>query len=136
MNRPRINPREYWRQISAEIDDSTLRRVAHVMSNHVGEQNAVTLEMLCRLTFGDFTGGNERKVRKALEELVTMHYMPVCAHSGTGGRWIAASSDEVDEVVADLVSRRDAISARINSLRSAHIPFETLPNSPKQPSLY
>ena len=39
-----MNPSEYYRMKSAEIQEADIRLVAACMSDHIGEENAVRLE--------------------------------------------------------------------------------------------
>src|SRR5690606_22968033 len=84
-----MNPNDYYRMKSAEIKEADIRLVAAVMSEHVGEENLIRIEALCRRVSMD-----DRKVRIILEKLVTEYHLPVCAHSGKAGRWLARSFDE------------------------------------------
>ena len=95
-----MNPREYYRKLSFSIKDAEIRLVAAVMSDYVGEENAVRLEELCgRLSM------DERKVRLILAQLVTEYGVPVCAHSGKAGRWLARTFDEARATQAEYYSR-------------------------------
>ena len=95
-----MTPRDYYRKLSHDITDGEIRLVAFTMADYVGEDNAVRLEDLCKLTSMD-----ERKVRMILERLVTEYRLPVCAHSGKAGRWLA-------RIMLRLGNRRVFICAR------------------------
>jgi len=66
-----MNPRDYYRKLSGDITDAEIRLVALVMSDYIGEDNAIRLEDLCKLTSME-----ERKVRMILERLVTEYRLP------------------------------------------------------------
>ena len=80
----KISPKDYFKKLAFSIKDAEIRLVAAIMSDYVGEENAVRLDTLCRRVSMD-----ERKVRLILGKLVTEYGVPVCAHSGKAGRWPA-----------------------------------------------
>lgn len=60
-----MNPTDYYRTKSSEIQEADIRLVAACMSEHVGEENAVRLESLVSQS-----GLGERQVRDTLKVLV------------------------------------------------------------------
>lgn len=114
-----MNPKEYYRKLSFSIKDAEIRLVAAVMSDYVGEENAVRLEVLCGRV-----GMDERKVRMILEKLVTEYGLPVCAHSGKAGRWLARSFDEARATQAEYYSRAAADKRRGDAFNNCHYPPE------------
>lgn len=114
-----MNPREYYRKLSFSIKDAEIRLVAAVMSDYVGEENAVRLEDLCgRLSM------DERKVRIILAKLVTEYGLPVCAHSGKAGRWLARSYEEARETQMEHYSRMAAEKEHGDAFNRCHYPPE------------
>lgn len=114
-----MNPKEYYRKLSFSIKDAEIRLVAAVMSDYVGEENAVRLDVLCgRLSM------DERKVRIILGRLVTEYGLPVCAHSGKAGRWLARTFDEARETQAEYYSRAREDKLRGDAFNSCHYPPE------------
>ena len=95
-----MNPNDYYRLKSAEIKEADIRLVAAVMSEHVGEENLIRIEALCRRVSMD-----DRKVRIILARLVKEYKVPVCAHSGKAGRWLALSYDEARPTQMEHYSR-------------------------------
>jgi len=80
-----MKPNDYYRLKSAEIKEADIRLVAAVMSEHVGEENAVRMEKLVARC-----GLGERQVRDILEVLVKDYKWPIGAHAGKAGtvmRW-------------------------------------------------
>ncbi|MFA6691535.1 MAG: hypothetical protein WCR98_06095 [Saccharofermentanales bacterium] len=114
-----MNPREHYRKLSFSIKDAEIRAVAAVMCEHIGEQNAVRLEALSGRVSMD-----ERKVRLILEKLVNEYGMPVCAHSGKAGRWLARSFDEARETQAEYYSRAAADKRRGDAFNRCNYPPE------------
>lgn len=112
-----MNPSEFYRRKSAEIGNKEVMLVAAVMSDYVGEQNAVKLPQLCARV-----GINERQVRDILETLVTEFGWPIGAHAGKAGRWIIANEEERWKVIGDLESRYKALHARRQALLTAKVP--------------
>jgi MarR-like DNA-binding transcriptional regulator SgrR of sgrS sRNA len=127
-----MNPREYYHRLSYSIKDAELRLVAYVMSDYIGEENAVKLPTLCKRV-----SMSERKVRMILERLTKEFGIPVGAQSGKAGRFIIATEDERQEVIADLASRVSETQARIQSLRNAKL-VKVAPVEPQHetPSLF
>ena len=111
-----MNPREYYHRLSYSIKDAELRLVADVMSDYIGEENAVKLPTLCKRV-----SMSERKVRMILERLTKEFGIPIGAQSGKAGRFIIATEDERQEVIADLASRVSETQARIRALRNAKL---------------
>lgn len=112
-----MNPDEFYRLKSAQITDAEVRLVAAVMSDYVGEENAVKLDRLCARV-----GLGERQVRDILETLVVTYGWPIGAHAGRAGRWIIANEEERWKVLGDLDSRQKALYTRRNALLTAKVP--------------
>ena len=113
----KISPKDYFKKLAFSIKDAEIRQVAAIMSDYIGEENAVRLDALCRRVSMD-----ERKVRLILGKLVTEYGVPVCAHSGKAGRWIATSEDDRWQVIGDLDSRIKELRERREALLTAKIP--------------
>lgn len=112
-----MNPREHYRKLAFSINDAEIRMVAAVMAEHIGEENAVRLDALCGRVSMD-----ERRVRIVLEKLVLDYGVPVCAHSGKAGRWLARSYDEARETQAEYYSRAVADKRRGDAFNTCHYP--------------
>ena len=112
-----MNPNDYYRLKSAEIKEADIRLVAAVMSEHVGQENAVRLESLMARC-----GLGERQVRDILEVLVKDYKWPIGAHAGKAGRWIIANEQERWRVANELLSREDELRARRKVIEQAHLP--------------
>jgi hypothetical protein len=102
-----MNPNDYYRKLSASISDAEIRLIAALMSDYIGEENAVRLETLCKRASMD-----ERKVRMILERLVKEYRYPVCAFSGKPGRYLARSYQEALPAKLELLSRAEETKAR------------------------
>jgi hypothetical protein len=112
-----MNPADFYRLKSATITDAEVRLVAAVMSDYVGEENAVRIERLAARV-----GLGERQVRDILETLVVTYGWPIGAHAGRAGRWIIANEEERWKVLGDLDSRQKALYTRRNALLTAKVP--------------
>ena len=112
-----MNPRDYYRKLSHDITDAEIRLVALTMADYVGEDNAIRLEDLCKLTSME-----ERKVRMILERLVTEYRLPVCAHSGKAGRWLARTYADAAVTQAEHYARAVAEKRRGDAYNSCHYP--------------
>ena len=112
-----MNPTDYYRMKSAEIKEADIRLVAAVMSEHIGDENAVRLESLVARS-----GLGERQVRDILEVLVKDYKWPIGAHAGKAGRWIIENEQERWHVANELLSRENELRARRKVIEQAHIP--------------
>jgi hypothetical protein len=112
-----MNPIDFYRMKSAEIKEADIRLVAAVMSEHVGEENAVRMEKLVARC-----GLGERQVRDILEVLVKDYKWPIGAHAGKAGRWIIANEQERWHVANELLSRENELRARRKVIEQAHLP--------------
>ena len=112
-----MNPREYYRMKTAQITEADIRLVAAVMSEHVGEANAVRIEDL-----SGRVGFHERQVRDILAILVKQYGWPICANAGKAGRWIATNEEDRWLVIGDLDSRIRALRERREAMLCAKIP--------------
>ena len=112
-----MNPTDFYRMKSAEIQETDIRLVASCMSEHIGQDNAVKLERLVARN-----GLGERQVRDILEVLVKDYKWPIGAHAGKAGRWIIANEQERWHVANELLSRENELRARRKVIEQAHIP--------------
>jgi len=112
-----MKPNDYYRLKSAEIKEADIRLVAAVMSEHVGEENAVRMEKLVARC-----GLGERQVRDILEVLVKDYKWPIGAHAGKAGRWIIENEQERWHVANELLSRENELRARRKVIEQAHLP--------------
>ena len=114
-----MNPREHYKRMASNITEADIRFVAALMTDYIGEDNAVRLDDLCKRS-----GFGERQVRDMLETITTVYGIPIGSHSGKAGRWIIASEGERMGVVAELASRRNSLDARMRAVREARLPVE------------
>lgn len=112
-----MNPTDYYRMKSSEIQEADIRLVAACMTEYIGEENAVRIEQL-----SGRVGMHERQVRDILETLVIAYGWPVCAHAGKAGRWLATNEDDRWLVIGDLDSRIKALRERREAMLCAKIP--------------
>lgn len=112
-----MNPTDYYRLKSAEIQEADIRLVAACMSEHIGQDNAVKLERLVART-----GLGERQVRDILEVLVKDYKWPIGAHAGKAGRWIIETEEERWHVANELLSRENEIRMRRKAIEQAQLP--------------
>ncbi len=112
-----MNPSDYYRWKSDEIKEADIRLVAAVMSEHVGQENAVRLESLVSRC-----GLGERQVRDILEVLVKDYKWPIGAHAGKAGRWIIENEEERWHVANELLSRENEIRMRRKAIEQAQLP--------------
>lgn len=127
-----MNPNDYYRMKSAEIQEADIRLVAACMSEHIGEENAVRLDRLVARC-----GLGERQVRDILEVLVKDYKWPIGAHAGKAGRWIIATEEERWHVANELLSRENELRARRRIIEQAHLPTKSeLDNQVPQMGLF
>ena len=121
----KISPKDYFKKLAFSIKDAEIRLVAAIMSDYIGEENAVTIQQLTART-----GLHERVVRSILSTLVTDYGIPIGAQSGKAGRYIIATEDERQAVIADLRSRTAETEKRIKALQRATL-IQTPPVEPE-----
>lgn len=128
-----MNPADFYRMKSFEIQEADIRLVAACMSDHVGEENLIRIEALCRRVSMD-----DRKVRIILEKLTTEYHLPVCAHSGKAGRWLARSYEEAKQTQMEHYSRAKADKRRGDAYNQCTYPPAENANEieVKQPALF
>jgi hypothetical protein len=112
-----MNPRDYYRMKTATITEADVRLVAAVMTDYIGEANAVRIE-----TLAGRVDMHERQVRDILAILVKQYGWPICANAGKAGRWIATSEDDRWQVIGDLDSRIKELRERREAMLTAKIP--------------
>lgn len=118
-------------RILETIDDQLIRDVYCQIRDHVGKEHAITLEALTMTIYGEAAlitddEGNEyvnptksRAIREAIETLREVHGVPVCSNSGKAGRYLPASRAELDEFIAEHLSRADKLRTAAEKLRKA-----------------
>jgi hypothetical protein len=130
------DPSKFYGELVDAIDDHDLRTVARLMSYHVGEEQAITLQDLALLAFGEAGETSLRKTREVLAQLIEDHGFPVCSNSGKAGRWLAGTKEEALEAARERESRAEKLLASAKKLRMARLPAG-LPkfDGSKQPGL-
>lgn len=113
----KISPKDYFKKLAFSIKDAEIRLVAAIMSDYIGEENAVRIEDL-----SGRVGFHERQVRDILAILVKQYGWPICANAGKAGRWIATSEADRWQVIGDLDSRIKELRERREALLTAKIP--------------
>ena len=112
-----MNPREYYHLKTASITEADVRLVAACMTDYIGEQNAVRLEILCgRLSM------DERKVRIILKRLRNEFGIPVCAISGKPGYWLALTHEQTKPSELEFRSRAKENIDNANAYLYCHYP--------------
>ena len=118
-------------RILAEITDQTVRDVYCVIRDHIGKEHAITLDALTLTVYGNAglvtdDNGNEninptksRAIREAIETLREVHGIPICSNSGKAGRYLPASRAELDEFIAEHLSRAEKERLAAEKLRKA-----------------
>lgn len=116
-------------RILSEITDQTVRDVYCLIRDHIGKDHAITIDALTLTVYGNAAlitddDGNEyvnptktRSVREAIETLREVHGVPVCSNSGKAGRYLPASRAELDEFIAEHLSRAEKERLAAEKLR-------------------
>lgn len=112
-----MNPREHYRKLSFSIKEADIRLVAAILSEHVGEENAVRIE-----TLASRAGMDERKVRIIIERLLTEYRVPVCSISGKPGRWLARTREDTKPSEMECRSRARELVERANAYAGCNFP--------------
>lgn len=118
-------------RILETIDDQLIRDVYCQIRDHVGKEHAISLDSLTIRVYGQAAlitddEGNEyvnpsktRAIREAIETLREIHGVPVCSNSGKAGRYLPASRAELDEFIAEHLSRAEKERLAAEKLRKA-----------------
>jgi hypothetical protein len=117
-----MNPQEHYQKLISSITDIDKRMLARVISYHIGKTNAIPKRALVAEVFGEYTDSNDRKAREIIASLVKDDHYPICALSGTGGYYLAASHDEAVENAREIESRIEELSTRAKALRLCTLP--------------
>lgn len=127
----------FYDTILATMPAGLERQVFSAMRTHVGKENAITLEDLTQTVMGKVTETTKRQIREAIEVLRGDEYrIAVLANSGMAGRYLPASYAERDEVVDELVARRNSLDDIIRGLRQAKLPPKLPSEQAQQPSFF
>jgi hypothetical protein len=122
-----MNPSTFYAELVNSIVDYEMRQVARLLSNHVGEQNAITLDALTERVFGldeddHVKESDKRKSRMIIETLIEEHGFPVCSHSGKAGRWLAGTQEEALDAAREREGRAAKLLESARKLRAAKLP--------------
>lgn len=113
-----------YEEILATMPEGIEYDVLAVLRDHVGSENAITLQALTCQVFGNCTSTTERQTREAIERL-RRKGVAVLSESGKSGRWLAKDQAEKDACVAEMEGRSRNLIQVINALRSAPVPVPT-----------
>jgi len=118
-----MNPSEYYQKLVATINDFDLRKCARIMSNHVGEENAIGLGALTEKMYGvdeefHVRENDMRKTRNLLETLIEDHGYPVCSRSGVAGRWMPAVKEEGIKAAEERERRAEKLLKSAKQIRA------------------
>src|SRR5579864_8834632 len=104
--------------MKARVTSLEVDRVEAVLRHHVGAAFVISREALSAET-----GLSDRRVRQAIHELIVERGLPICS-SRTGGYFLAASHQELEDAVRFIESYRDEQAQRARCLREAFATFE------------
>ena len=115
-----MNPKEFFTRRAAAIKDADYRRVALIMCDHIGEENAVRKEVVqARAGLG-----NERDVRGMFEVLTTVYHFPICSHSGKAGYFVPPMKSAASRTRAEIRSRGEKMFAKDRAYDECEYPPE------------
>ncbi len=117
-----MNPKDFYDRLIASITEIDKRRIARLLSQHVGKANAVKKATIVAAAFGQVNDSTERKTREIIADMVTNDHFPICALSGKGGYYLAADHDEALESARELEGRATEANARAKALRMCNLP--------------
>lgn len=113
---------KYFDEVISKLPPGLERKIYGILTQHVGERNAISLRDLAKLAFGTYNSTTERQCREAIEILRRDYHIPVLSHSGKAGRWLAGSIQELQETIAEMETRGRNTLATAQALRQARIP--------------
>lgn len=114
-----MKPAKVYEQMVAEITVHDLRKVARILTAHIGEANAIRLDALALMVYSDAGDSAQRKVREIIETLIEERGFPVCSHSGRAGRWLAETQTEANSAAAEREARAEKLRISATKLRQA-----------------
>ena len=114
-----------YEAILANIPAGLHRKVFQVMLEHVGSEKRCRRDALIFKVFGYIPKNwkdskEDRQLRRVIEELQTMRF-PILSDSGPGGYYMPATEEERAAYVAELKSRRDKLTDKINALADSNM---------------
>lgn len=123
-NRKSFDPYTYYFTLCDEVDDELQDQMALYMirNGYIGFENRVSREELAVALLGKFTPRNDRKIRKAKEELVKKG-MLILSSSGSPGYYLPAFQDEVDDYVREVLNRINSLQKSIQSAKRIKLPY-------------
>jgi len=127
-----------YEEILATMPEGIEATILAILRNHVGSENAITLQALTAQALGDCNTTTERQTREAIEHL-RRKGVAVLSESGKSGRWLAKDQAEKDACVAEMMGRSRNLMKTIESLAAAQVPVPaqiTETNQPQQTRLW
>jgi hypothetical protein len=100
-----------------ENTDRVQRAVLRILTVHVGRDNAITDDEICRM-MGKEPVKFERTVRLAIKAWREEHRIPICSESGIG-YYLPASRSDATRTANELYSRAARIREAGDAIRSA-----------------
>jgi hypothetical protein len=110
-----------YESIKARAPEDIHLNIKSILVFHVGADNAISKEDLSRRMFKKYTSSTDRQIRDAVAELVIYFDEPIVTNTVTGGFYYAGTPDEIDQNIADLLSRSDQFKLRVEGLRRARV---------------
>jgi hypothetical protein len=110
-----------YESIKARAPEDIHLNIKAILVFHVGADNAISKEDLSRRMFKKYTSSTDRQIRDAVAELVIYFDEPIVTNTVTGGFYYAGTPDEIDQNIADLLSRSDQFKLRVEGLRRARV---------------
>lgn len=106
-----MNPREYYRKLSFEVDDENASKLLLVLIDHIGKENRIDRRSLVIAMYGKYTESLWRKMRMAKALLTkkvfsTGRKLAIGSSSGEGGYWIVSDESDREPCVAETASRK------------------------------
>jgi hypothetical protein len=117
-----MNPREYYRKLSLEVDDADASKLLLALVDHVGKENKIDRRSLVIKMYGKYNESLWRKMRMAKALLTKMEFsfgkIAIGSSSGEGGYWIIRDESDREPCVAETGSRKaetDAVFENVST---------------------
>jgi len=106
-----MNPRDYYRKLSWEVDDEDVAALLLVLRDHIGKENKIDRHSLVEAMYGKYTDSLWRKMRMAKALLTkkvfsTGRKLAIGSSSGEGGYWIVKDETDREPCKAEHRSRK------------------------------
>lgn len=111
--------KQYAAMIEQVTSDAARECFKILFYHHIGKANLIEIEKLTRQLYGDGLPKYQRLTRDLIENLRSLYFVPVMSDSGTSGRWLAESEDEINTFIDETRNRIHSLECVIAGMEKA-----------------